>query len=348
MNYNLKSIGRNAFIGCKLKHIEIPNSLEVLGGGVFSQCNLLREVVISKNHPKFHFEDYILIDKIEGAVHTYFSCNRDSTFLASNHIKKISPYAFSNCDHLEEIILGRVSLISEFAFLGCKKLKSITLSDSLNVIEKGAFSGCQCLRQIVIPEGIESFESEIFDGCVQLEEVNIPDSLKQIKSDCFRKCKNLHKIRINESHRIFSFDSEFLIDNTKNALIFYVNGKKENCIIPKEIRHISKYAFYQNSYFKILTGTDSLIVIDAYAFYYCSSLKELGSLSSLKYIGDNAFTGCMELIELNLPRSVNFIGKNTFYNCKKLTLHVFKDSYAHKYAQENSINFLLNNEDKNV
>lgn len=55
--------------------------------------------------------------------------------------------------------------LEDFAFKGCKELKSITLPSSLKAIGTSAFEGCENLREITIPTSVESIGYCAFKDC---------------------------------------------------------------------------------------------------------------------------------------------------------------------------------------
>ena len=61
-------------------------------------------------------------------------------------------------------------------------------------------------------------------------------------------------------------------------------------------------------------------------------------------IGDKAFALCENLETVTIPESIISISGSAFSLCDKLTLVVKRDSYASKYAQENEIPFIIEDE----
>ena len=58
-----------------------------------------------------------------------------------------------------------VTTIAYAAFKECKKLKSITISDSVTIIGDYAFSGCKKLKSITIPDSVTAIGEGAFEGC---------------------------------------------------------------------------------------------------------------------------------------------------------------------------------------
>ncbi len=65
------------------------------------------------------------------------------------------------------------------------------------------------------------------------------------------------------------------------------------------------------------------------------------SESPLETIGERAFQNCVNLRSIFLPGTVFKIADNAFVNCPQLTIHCYKDSYAHQYAVKKNIPVVL-------
>ena len=61
--------------------------------------------------------------------------------------------------------------IEESAFSGCRRLKTLTLSENLKMIKVSAFSGCSSLTELVIPATVELIYTKAFEGCNALKSV---------------------------------------------------------------------------------------------------------------------------------------------------------------------------------
>jgi hypothetical protein len=81
--------------------------------------------------------------------------------------------------------------------------------------------------------------------------------------------------------------------------------------------------------------------IGDYAFFYCHALQNVTIANGVKTIGNYAFYECTLIRNLTIPNSVTKIRTWTFGNCDELTIHCFKESYAHNFAIENHIPFIL-------
>lgn len=76
----------------------------------------------------------------------------------------------------------KVTAISDNAFAGCKKLKSVTISKSVKTIGSKAFSKCTALRKIAIPANVTKIGKRAFYDCRNLKSIVIKTKKLKAKS----------------------------------------------------------------------------------------------------------------------------------------------------------------------
>ncbi len=87
----------------------------------------------------------------------------------------------------------KVTDISDNAFNGCKKLKSVTIGKSVTTIGNKAFSKCTSLKKITLPVGITKIGKKAFYGCKKLKTITIKSKKLNSKSVGAQAFKRLHK-----------------------------------------------------------------------------------------------------------------------------------------------------------
>ena len=87
----------------------------------------------------------------------------------------------------------KVTDISDNAFNGCKKLKSVTIGKSVTTIGNKAFSKCTSLKKITIPTGVTKIGKKAFYGCKKLKTITIKSKKLNSKSVGAQAFKGLHK-----------------------------------------------------------------------------------------------------------------------------------------------------------
>ena len=83
------------------------------------------------------------------------------------------------------------------AFLGCKRLTSITIPENVTSIEFGAFEGCSSLTSITIPKNVTDIERNAFLSCSGLQDVyiyaiDVPTTGKNLFDEDIYRNSTLH------------------------------------------------------------------------------------------------------------------------------------------------------------
>ena len=160
---SVTSIGQMAFYGCSsLKSIEIPNNVNKLGGGLFYGCSLLERVALSDNLLEMTagveeiFIGYGMPskDKVVYGEAKYLryhrgffeGCSSLKSIELPSSIKNIGVRAFAKSG-IESISLPTTT-ISKETFSECHYLTSVTLSNSVTLIEDSAFYDCYNLKEL--------------------------------------------------------------------------------------------------------------------------------------------------------------------------------------------------------
>ena len=94
-----------------------------------------------------------------------------------------------------------VSEIKGGAFYGCDELESITIPDSVKIIDNkgafgifsGPFESCKTLKHITLPANLEAIERYTFEHCISLATINLRNTLC-LKRFAFRDCISLKEV----------------------------------------------------------------------------------------------------------------------------------------------------------
>lgn len=114
----------------------------------------------------------------------------------SPNLTSICANAFNSCSKLTDFDIPQsVTYIGNYAFYGCKALKSITIPGS--AIKSYAFQNCTGLESVVIEEGTPYIghdadnDSYCFAGCTSLKTITIPSTVNEIAWCAFYNCSAL-------------------------------------------------------------------------------------------------------------------------------------------------------------
>ena len=244
-------ICNNAFAGCSLSNIAIPDSVTAIGCGAFSRCSSLSNIVIPKSviclngnpfsdwegmleclSPNFIYEDDVLFNKDKSEI-VSFRNQKIESYIIPDSVTSIGDDAFCGCSSLSNIVIPNgVTSIGEGAFMNCSSLSNIVIPNSVISIGDWAFSCCRFLSSIVIPDSVSSIGDCTFSCCRSLSSIVIPDSVFSIGICAFMDC---------------CFLSNFVLPNNVTSIgngAFLGCSSLSNIVIPDSVSSIGDGAFH--------------------------------------------------------------------------------------------------------
>ncbi len=146
-------------------------------------------------------------------------------------------YAFENCKKLKSVTIpDTVTHISRFAFAHCIALETVNMPESLYSIEQYAFHDCPLLENVTLPEGLAVIEGRAFSGCDSITSVTIPQSCGQVGDYAFFDCDSLTKIIVENDdislgNRSLGYDysSGYVVDETLTVYAPDGSNAEEYC-----------------------------------------------------------------------------------------------------------------------
>ena len=261
----VSSLGYSAFGSCAIEEIVIPGTVYIFGQlypenmayhSVFGGCKNLKKIVFSEG-----------IEEICG----FQNLEALETVVIPNSVTTITGNAFIGCTKLKNVSIGSgVVGIGAYAFAYCD-LGNITFAPTDGtVICQAAFASSK-ITKFIMPKGYtlryytSLGEVSPFSGCNELREVYFNEEIESVEKYCFFSCEKLEKV-----------------------------------VLPK-VKYIEKEAFA-----------------------WCTALKTVDFGDCLDYVGESAFYNCTSLEEVILPESTTSIHSGAFSDCtgmKKLVLN---------------------------
>ena len=235
----------------------------------------------------------------------------------SMNVNKVQPYVCYNNKFIETLAFDIDGDIAQFAFYGCKNIKTVTLGEKITSFGDYAFSGCSSLLAMVIPYSVTELGKYSLYGCKQITKISIPKTVTTIRDYSFDNCTGL---------------KEFIIEDREDELTLGSNGSSpmfsacplDNVYIGGNIRYNTQKSygyspFYRNTSLRTVIFTDKETEISENEFYGCSNLHSFKIGDGVEKFGDWAFSGCSSLESLSFGTRLTTIGKEAFSDCTALT-----------------------------
>ncbi len=214
---------------------------------------------------------------------------------------------------IPETLGGRtVTEIGNGCFYDNKNIKSVTMPDTIKIVDDGAFRECLNLESVTLPKNLLLIGDYTFSYCKKLKNITIPNTVKEIKGGAFRYCTSLTSFNIPDS--VTNLGSYFLGGCTN----------LETVSIGKGAKYIPTGAFSDCTKLKSVDILSNINYVDTHAFGNCKSLLSIELPNSVTGIYGGAFAGCSSLTEIDIPKNVTIISWDAFRECSKLnkvTLH---------------------------
>lgn len=170
-----------------LVSITIPNSVTSVGYQAFHSCSNLANISIPPTLTEigvgaFHFTEWIENRKNEGEL-IYINNMLYCCYVYTRSVVTIKD--------------GTTAILDK-AFRNDKKLKSVTIPNTVKTIGNSAFEGCINLQDIEIPSSVTSLGEDVFYGS-GLTSITIPNSITRIPIRAFAECPNLKTVKLPQT-----------------------------------------------------------------------------------------------------------------------------------------------------
>lgn len=263
----LKSIGSNAFYGCKYLSgsLIIPEGVTEIKRGAFNGCIGLNGILSLPSTLK----------KLG---------NRGEDDMGDEGTDYYGG-VFQNCRNLTGnlILPDNLELIRGYCFSGCSGLYGeLRLPAKLKRMGNCAFSSCSGFTgSLSIPQGITALPSEAFHNCGFNGTLTLHNGITNIANDAFANCHFKGELHLPKSLKVIS----------ENA--FCNNDFSGTLTLPSTITHIGSNAFAYNwRLMGILDIPQEVESIGENAFSNCKMLEGIIFPESMETIRQGAFNEC--------------------------------------------------------
>ena len=347
----VETIGGAAFWNCdSMTSIVIPDSVTYLGAGAFFHCNSLVDVKIGNGVPKLltsgnrsqdnwgveywscegTFEGCISLQSVtigsavdEIGRDCFAGCGLLSLTIPEN-VEVVSDGAFMNCKKLTEATVtgGGKTTVGNHVFDTCASLKKITIADGVSSVGDFVLSNCDSLTDVVIGKGVVSIGNCAFWDCDGLISITIPTNVSSLGGGAFFHCNKLENVTIGNGVTTLATSGNRSQDNW-GIEYWACEGCFEGCVslktitIGSAVRTIEKDCFSGTALEKVYIP-DNVVTISTAAFMNCPALTDIEIGNGVTSIGDAVFQNCDALINVSIGKGVVTIGTRSFWDCDSL------------------------------
>ncbi len=337
------SIPSQAFMGCSsITSVQIPSTVTSIGYQAFKGTSFYNDQsgIIYAGNWAIGADSGITSASVKsgtiGLADSAFSgCTSLGSVTVPDGIKYIGNRVFGGCTALTTANLSAVKTIPNSLFDGCTNLKTVNMSSNLTRIGDFAFKNTAVDSTFSIPSSVTSVGVSAFDNAPIL--TGQSGTLKYVGNWLVYADSSLTSVTI-PAKAVHIADQVFANNDALTSLTF-----QEGCT------SIGFKAFSGCKGLRTVTFPNTLRVLDEEAFSGCSAfddgLNKVTLPSGITSIGADCFTGCNWMTEMTIPSTscamgTRCVGYSSTTSVKNdFTLHVYEDSTAHAYAQQNNVNY---------
>ena len=275
-------------------------------------ANFIKQNIDLINESEFdQLYQQITKESVKTAELTEMLLDSDIDFLS--FMTKVPEGCFAKIKSLTSITIPEsIQLIEDKAFSWCSNLESVKLANSITRIGEGAFYLCTSLKNIDLPSNLTSLKSFVFSKCNSLRSIVIPASVVSVYSFAFKECENLTSVTFEEGS----------ICKTINDSVFKGCKKLKTVNLPDSLETLGLETFYGCESLEDITIGPNVKMVYSSTFSNCTNLKNITIQGSITAFTDSMFATNKQLqtININIPRKefiARFGSKQWYQELKK-------------------------------
>ena len=345
----LKSIGSNAFYGCKYLSgsLIIPEGVTEIKRGAFNGCIGLNGILSLPSTLKKlgnRGEDDMGDEGTDYYGGVFQNCrNLTGNLILPDNLELIRGYCFSGCSGLygELRLPAKLKRMGNCAFSSCSGFTgSLSIPQGITALPSEAFHNCGFNGTLTLHNGITNIANDAFANCHFKGELHLPKSLKVISENAF--CNN-------------DFSGTLTLPSTLTHIgsnAFAYNWRLMGILdIPQEVESIGENAFSNCKMLEGIIFPESMETIRQGAFNECYGINSIICKGTMPaHIESGAFDGvAKDNFTLEVPESAisQYQAAPGWKDFKRIAAHhelVCRPSVACALSTEHKLKLVINAE----
>ena len=345
----LKSIGSNAFYGCKYLSgsLIIPEGVTEIKRGAFNGCIGLNGILSLPSTLKKlgnRGEDDMGDEGTDYYGGVFQNCrNLTGNLILPDNLELIRGYCFSGCSGLygELRLPAKLKRMGNCAFSSCSGFTgSLSIPQGITALPSEAFHNCGFNGTLTLHNGITNIANDAFANCHFKGELHLPKSLKVISENAF--CNN-------------DFSGTLTLPSTLTHIgsnAFAYNWRLMGILdIPQEVESIGENAFSNCKMLEGIIFPESMETIRQGAFNECYGINSIICKGTMPaHIESGAFNGvAKDNFTLEVPESAisQYQAAPGWCDFKRIAAHhelVCRPSVACALSTEHKLKLVINAE----
>ena len=156
-----------AFAGCQsIVSAELPETVTHLGECAFIECYSLKTLSLPKS-----------LETVGGQMYTYNHCAEKVDFQGS--IKDWCKIEFTFVGYVGAMRFGRTLLMGADLYIQGNLIENLVVPETITTLKDCTFMGCKSIKTVTISASVTSIERQVFAGCENLQTITFKGTVAQ-------------------------------------------------------------------------------------------------------------------------------------------------------------------------
>ncbi len=294
----------------------VPSGVTTIAAHAFSESPVLTRVTFSDTVTSINnncaFGATSITDYIVDASNSVYSSLNGVIYNKDQSTLLLAPKGIAGAF----IIPNTVTELADGSFGGCEFLTSVTIPDSVLILNggwsTGSFTRCIGLTSVTIPDSVTDLVGPTFYGCTGLTSIHIGSGVASIGNGIIWETTSLVSITVDPANAIITAIDNVIYDKSGTKLIYFPLGRAGAFTVPDGVISIEPSALRQANFITEVTLPSSVTTLNNYCFSPMASLTTVNMANGLETIGRGSLRNCPNLTSVTIPESVTKIDKQAF------------------------------------